>query len=80
MCKERRECELTIADVQLFLRYVDDIVRTGEGEPSVVLHAAKKLHANLKFTLKRPNEHGELAFLDNSKNADGNKQVKSGWY
>ena len=37
--------------VKLFVRYVDDIVRTVRGEPSSVLDAASSLHPNLQFTL-----------------------------
>ena len=36
-------------DVKVFLRYVDDIVRTFKGNPGVVLKAAKKLHPNLQL-------------------------------
>ena len=38
--------------VKVFLRYVDDIVRTVKGDPGVVLEAAKKLHPNLQFTIE----------------------------
>ena len=69
-----------MTDVELFLRYIDDIVRTVKGEPSVILHAANKLHPNLQFTLETPKESGELAFLDNNINLDGNRQVKCRWY
>ena len=47
---------------KLFLRYVDDIVRTVKGDPEKVLRAANLLHPNLQFTIETPNTNGTLAF------------------
>ena len=44
LCNARRECELIITGVKLFLRYSDNTVRTAEGNPSVVLLAVNKVH------------------------------------
>ena len=60
LCIERRECELTMTGVKFFLRFVDNTVRTVEGDPNVVLHAANKLHPNLQLTLETPNEKDAL--------------------
>ena len=61
LCNERREGELRMTGGKLFLRYVDDIVRTVKGDPSVVLHVANKLQPKLKFTLET-NENCDLLF------------------
>ena len=50
--------------MKLFLRYVDDIVRTIRGEPSCLLDAASSLHPNLQFTLEETNSEGNLPFLN----------------
>ena len=49
---------------KVFLRYVDDIVRTVKGNPGLVLEAAYKLHPNLQFTIEDFDSNGNLAFLD----------------
>ena len=61
-CYERRECELTIAGVKLFLRYADYFVRTVKGDTRMVLQAANKLHPNFQFMFEVPNENRDLAF------------------
>ena len=50
--------------VKVFLRYVEDIVRTVKSDPRVVLEAASKLHPNLQFTIEELDRNGSLAFLD----------------
>ena len=51
-CKNQQEADRAENGVKVFLRYVDDIVRTVKGDPGVVLEAANKLHTNLQFTLE----------------------------
>ena len=46
-CKKQQEADRTVNGVKVFLRYVDEIVRTVKGDPGVVLEAANKLHPNL---------------------------------
>ena len=41
-CKKQQEADRTVNGVKVFLRYVDDIVRTTKGDPGVVLEAANK--------------------------------------
>ena len=48
--------------MKLFLRYVDDIVRTVRREPSCLLDAANSLHPNLQFILEETNWEGNLPF------------------
>ena len=42
-------------EVSLFRRFMDDLVRTVEGEPTPVLDFAKSLHSSLQFTLEETN-------------------------
>ena len=56
--------QTTTTGVKVFLRYVDDIVRTVKGDPGVLLEAANKLHPNLQFTIEELDSNGNLAFLD----------------
>ena len=49
--------------MELFLRYLDDIVRTVRGEPSCLLDAASSLPPNLQFTLEGINSEGNLPLL-----------------
>ena len=49
--------------VKIFLRYVDDIVRTNKGEPICVLDAANYLNPKLQFTLEETSSEGNLPYL-----------------
>ena len=66
--------------MKLFLRYVDDIVRTVRGEPSCFLDAANFLHPNLQFTLEETNSEGNLPFLDLNINVPQIRGVTCSWY
>ena len=79
-CKKQQEADRAESCVNVFLRYVDDIVRTVKGDPSLVLEAAKKLHPNLQFTIEELDSNGNLAFLDLNVNVDSAKKVTCGWY
>ena len=79
-CKKQQEADRTVNGVKVFLRYVDDIVRTVKGDPGVVLEAANKLHPNLQFTIEELDSNGNLAFLDLNVNVDSAKKVTCGWY
>ena len=63
-CKKQQEADRAEKGVKIFLRYVDDIVRTVKGDPGLVLEAANKLHPNLQFTREDFDRNGDLAFLD----------------
>ena len=65
---------------EFFLRYVDDIVRTVNGEPEKVLRAANLLNPNLKFTIETPKTNGKLAFLDLQFSIDKKRKNNCGWY
>ena len=63
-CCPAENKEKDTPQVKLFLRHVDDIVRTVRGEPSCLFDAANSLHQNLQFTLEKTNSEFNLPFLD----------------
>ena len=65
---------------KLFLRCVDDIVRTVKGDPEKVLRAANSLHPILQFTIETPNANGKLAFLDLEISIGKSRRISCGWY
>ena len=62
-CIAIREKNKSGQQSKLFLRYVDDIVRTVKGDPEKVLQAANLIHPNLHFTIETTNTNGTLAFF-----------------
>ena len=79
-CKKQQEADRAEKGVKVFLRYVDDIVRTVKGNPGLVLEAANMLHPNLQFKTEELNSNGILVFLDLNVNVDSGKKVTCGWY
>ena len=75
-----REKNRSVQQAKLFLRYVDDIVRTVKGDPEKVLRAANLLHPNLQFTIETPNTNGNLAFLDLQISIYKSRKISCGWY
>ena len=65
---------------KIFLRYVDDIVRTVKGDPEKVLRAANLLHPNLQFAIETPNTNGKMSFLDLQISVDKSRKINCGWY
>ena len=59
--KKQQEAVRPENGVTVFLRYVDDIVRTVERDPGVVLEAANKFHPNLQFAIEELDSTGKLA-------------------
>ena len=83
MCRKRiaiREKNESVQQAKLFLRYVDDIMRTVKGEPEKVLWAANLLHPSLHFTKETPNTNGNLAFLDLKISVGKGRKINCGWY
>ena len=72
-CKKQQEADRAENGVKVFLRYVDDIVRTVKGDPELVLEAANNLHPNLQFTIEELDSNDNLAFLDLNVNVDSGK-------
>ena len=75
-----RDKNRSVQQAKLFLRYVDDIVRTVKGDPEKVLRAANLLHPNLQFTIETPNTNGNLAFLDLQISIYKSRKISCGWY
>ena len=65
--------------MKLFLRYVDDHVKTVRGEPSCLLDA-NSLHPNLQFTLEESNSKVKLPFLDLNINISQGSGLNCSWY
>ena len=57
--QEKQEVDRNENDVKVF---VDDIVRTVEVDPGIVLEAAYKLHIDLQFTIKEHDTNGKWPF------------------
>ena len=74
-CIAIREKNKSGQQSKLFLRYVDDIVRTVKGDPEKLLRAANLLHPNLQFTIETPNTNGVLAFLDLQISIDKSRKI-----
>ena len=79
-CIAIREKNKSGQQAKLFLRYVDDIVRTVKGDPEKVLRAANLLHPNLQFTKETSNTNGNLAFLDLQISIHKRRKNSCGWY
>ena len=79
-CIAIREKNKSGQQAKLFLRYVDDIVRTVKGDPEKVLRAANLLHPNLQFTIETTNTNGTLAFLDLQISTQKSRKISCGWY
>ena len=79
-CITIREKNKSVQQAKLFLRYVDDIVRTAKGDPEKVLLAANLLHPNLQFTIKKPNTKKKLAFLILQISIDKSRKMNCGWH
>ena len=79
-CCRAKNKEKDTPQVKLFLRNVDDIVRTVRGEPSCLLDAANSFHPNLLFTLEKTNSEGNLPFQDLTINVSQGRRVTCSWY
>ena len=79
-CIAIREKNKSVQQAKLFLRYVDDIMRTVKDDPEKVLRAANLLYPNLQFTIETTNTNGNLAFLDLKVSIDESRKIECGWY
>ena len=80
-CSRTQNKKKHTPQVKMFLRYVDDIVRTVRGEPSCLLDAVDSLLPNLQFTLDvQTNSEGNLPFLDLNINVSQDRIVTCSWY
>ena len=64
-CGENDQTDINrSSETNVFLRYVDDIVRTDRGNTKELLDAVSNLHPNLQFTLETTDDKNSLPFLD----------------
>ena len=73
-----REKNRSVQQAKLFLRYVDDIIRTVKNGPERVLRAAILLHPSLHFTLETPNTNEKLALMDVKISIEKNRKLTVG--
>ena len=68
-CRENDQTDINhSSETKVFLRYVDDIVRTVRRDTKELLDAVNNLHPNLQFTLETTDDKNSLPFLDMSIN------------
>ena len=64
---------------KVFIRYVEDILRTERGENKELLDAVNNLHPNLQFTLETTDDKS-LPILDMSINVQSEGTIFCTWY
>ena len=67
-------------EMELFKRYVDDIICTVRGDPHKLLKFEKSFHNNLQFTLEKADMEGDLAFLEFNVNVSRKSNIACHWY
>ena len=79
-CRENDQTDINhSSETKVFLRYVDDIVRTVRGDTKELLDAVNNLHPNLQFTLETTDKNS-LPFLDMSINVQQEGNIFCTWY
>ena len=61
-CIAIRKKSKSVQQAKIFLRYVDDIVRTVKGDPEKKLRAANLLYPNLQLTIETQTQTGNWHF------------------
>ena len=80
-CRENDRTDINhSSETKVFLRYVDDIVRTVRGDTKELLDVVNNLHPNLKFTLETTDDKNSLTFLDMSINVQPEGKIFCTWY
>ena len=83
-CRENDQTDINhSSETKVFLRYVDDIVRTVIGDIKVtgkLLDAVNNLHPNLQFKLETTDDKNSLPFLDMSINVQPEGNIFCTWY
>ena len=64
----------------VFLRYVNDIVKTIRVDKKDLLNGVNNLHPNLQFTLETKDDKTSLSFLDMSINVQPEGTIFRTWY
>ena len=80
-CCENEQTDINhSSETNVFLRYVNDIVRTVRGDTKELLYAVNNLHPNLQFTIKTTDDKNSLPFLDMSINVQQEGNIFYTWY
>ena len=80
-CRENDKTDVNHAfETKVFLRYVDDIVRTVRGDVKEMLDAVSNVHPYLQFTLDTTDDRNSLPFLDMSINVKPEGTIFCTWY
>ena len=65
---------------KLLLNYVDDIICTVNGEPDTLLRKINILREKLEFTMEKPDENCNLAFLGMNIMVNSCEEINWVWY
>ena len=80
-CHENDQTDINhSSEAKVFLRYVDDIVRTVRGDTKELLDAVNNLHPSLQFTLETTDVKNSLLFLDLSITVQPEGNIFCTWY
>ena len=80
-CRENDKTDINhSSETKVFLRYVDDIVRTVRGDKKELLDAVNNFHPNIQFTLETTDDKNSLPFLDMSIDVKREWTVFCTWY
>ena len=80
-CRENDQTDINhSSETNVFLRYVDDIVRTVRGDTKELLDSVNNLHPILQFTLGTTVDKNSLPFLDMSINIQPEGTIFCTWY
>ena len=80
-CRENDQTDINHwSETKVFLRYVDDIVRTVRGETKQLLDEVNNLHPNLQFALETTDDINILPFPDSSINVQPEGKIFCTWY
>ena len=80
-CRENDQTHINhSSETKLFLRYVDNFVRTVRCDTRELLDAVNNLHPNLQFTIETTVDKNSLPFLDMSINVQLEGNFFCTWY
>ena len=81
LCRENDHTDINhSSETKVFLRYVNDIVRTDRGDTKKLLNSVINLHPNLQFTLETTDDKNSLPFLDMSINVQPEGIIFCTWF
>ena len=79
-CSNNQQTVGRYEEINLFKRYVNNIICTVRGDPGENLKFENSLHNNLQFTLEKGNMEGDLAFFDININVSSKSNITFHWY